>query len=45
MILQDAKNFNEMQKMFNKIKPDIMVFISAAVSHAHKSNKDPHYTL
>ena len=29
--------------MFNKIKPDIIIHL-AAVSHANKSNKDPHYT-
>ena len=43
IIFQDSKNFNEMQKVFNDVKPDIIIHL-AAVSHANKSNKDPHYT-
>ena len=43
ILFKDAKNFIHMQKIFDEIKPDIIIHL-AAVSHANKSNIDPHYT-
>ncbi len=43
VILENSKNFIEMQKIFDDIKPDKIIHL-AAVSHANKSNKDPHHT-
>ena len=43
-ILQDARDYHAMCKIFGNIKPDIIVHL-AAVSHANKSNKDPHSTF
>ncbi len=41
---QDAKNHNELSVILNKIKPNIIIHL-AAVSHANRSNKNPHYTF
>jgi nucleoside-diphosphate-sugar epimerase len=42
--LQDARDHEAMSKIFNEINPDIIIHL-AAVSHANKSNKDPHTTF
>ena len=42
--IQDARNHDEVFKLYNKIKPDIIIHL-AAVSHANRSNKDPHTTF
>ena len=44
MIIQDARNYHSISKIFDQTKPDIIVHL-AAVSHANKSNKDPHSTF
>ena len=43
ILFQDSKNFGAMQNIFDEVKPDIIIHL-AAVSHANKSNKDPHFT-
>ena len=40
----DARNYHLLSNELTKIKPDIIVHL-AAVSHANKSNKDPHSTF
>jgi len=42
--VEDARNYNAMSMLLGKLKPDIIVHL-AAVSHANKSNKDPHTTF
>ena len=42
--IKDAKDSNETKDIFNSIDPDIIIHL-AAVSHANKSNKDPHTTF
>lgn len=42
--LQDARDHGAMSKILNEINPDIIIHL-AAVSHANKSNKDPHTTF
>ena len=44
LIVQDARDYNAMSKIIFNINPDIIVHL-AAVSHANKSNKDPHSTF
>lgn len=44
LIIQDARDHEKIIKIFKKIKPDIIIHL-AAVSHANKSNKDPHTTF
>ena len=41
LILEDARDHEKITKIYKKIKPDIIIHL-AAVSHANKSNKDPH---
>ena len=43
-IIEDARNYNLLSKTLSKIEPDVIVQL-AAVSHANKSNKDPHNTF
>ena len=43
-ILQDARDYHSMSRIFDNIKPDIIIHL-AAISHANKSNKDPHSTF
>ena len=43
-ILHDARQHNSSIKLYKKINPDILIHL-AAVSHAFKSNKDPHTTF
>lgn len=40
----DARNYHALSRLFNKIKPQVVIHL-AAVSHANRSNKDPHSTF
>ena len=40
----DARNYHDLSKVFNKFKPQVVIHL-AAVSHANRSNKDPHSTF
>ena len=42
--VQDAREYNELSKYFSEINPKVVIHL-AAVSHANKSNKDPHSTF
>ena len=42
--IEDARNYNAMSMLLSKEKPDVIIQL-AAVSHANKSNKDPHSTF
>tara|TARA_B100000902_G_scaffold397560_1_gene461729 strand:+ start:1250 stop:2260 length:1011 start_codon:yes stop_codon:yes gene_type:complete len=42
--IKDARDHESILKIFNEIDPDIIIHL-AAVSHANKSNKDPHTTF
>ena len=42
--VEDARNYNAMCMLVDKQDPDVIVHL-AAVSHANKSNKDPHTTF
>lgn len=42
--IQDGRNYNALSMLIGKIKPDVIIQL-AAVSHADKSNKDPHTTF
>ena len=42
--IEDARNYNAMSMLIGKEKPDVIIQL-AAVSHADKSNKDPHTTF
>jgi len=42
--IEDARNYNAMSMLLSKEKPDVIIQL-AAVSHANKSNKDPHTTF
>jgi len=42
--VEDARNYNAMSMLLSKIKPEVVIQL-AAVSHANKSNKDPHTTF
>ena len=44
LIIEDARNYEKVLKIYGKINPDIIIHL-AAVSHANKSNKDPHTTF
>ena len=44
LIIQDARDYHAVSKIYNEINPDIIIHL-AAVSHANKSNKDPHSTF
>ena len=39
LIIQDARDYHAVSKIYNDISPDIIIHL-AAVSHANKSNKD-----
>ena len=43
-IIEDVRSHDLILKIYNDIKPDIIIHL-AAVSHANKSNKDPHVTF
>tara|TARA_Y100000590_G_scaffold435500_1_gene554994 strand:+ start:886 stop:1890 length:1005 start_codon:yes stop_codon:yes gene_type:complete len=42
--VEDARNYNAISMLVGKHKPDVIIQL-AAVSHANKSNKDPHTTF
>lgn len=44
MYILDARNYKKLCSCINKIKPQVIIHL-AAVSHANKSNKDPHTTF
>ena len=44
LIIQDARDYHAISKVYGDIDPDIIIHL-AAVSHANKSNKDPHSTF
>jgi nucleoside-diphosphate-sugar epimerase len=44
LIIQDARDHQSISRIYDKIDPDIIIHL-AAVSHANKSNKDPHNTF
>ena len=44
LIVQDARDYHAISKVYGEINPDIIIHL-AAVSHANKSNKDPHSTF
>ena len=44
LIIQDARDYHAISRIYNEINPDIIIHL-AAVSHANKSNKDPHSTF
>ena len=44
LIVQDARDYHAISKLYEEINPDIIIHL-AAVSHASKSNKDPHSTF
>tara|TARA_B110000261_G_C13008649_1_gene327156 strand:- start:23 stop:1024 length:1002 start_codon:yes stop_codon:yes gene_type:complete len=44
LIVQDARDYNSISVLYSAIKPDIIIHL-AAVSHANRSNKDPHTTF
>jgi len=44
LIIQDARNYNSISALYAQIKPNYIIHL-AAVSHANRSNKDPHTTF
>ena len=44
MNIEDGRNYNSMCMLLDHHKPDVIIHL-AAVSHANKSNKDPHTTF
>tara|TARA_Y100000816_G_C26092368_1_gene577457 strand:- start:100 stop:1104 length:1005 start_codon:yes stop_codon:yes gene_type:complete len=42
--IEDARNYSAISKLLDHAKPDVILQL-AAVSHANKSNKDPHTTF
>ena len=44
LIVQDARDYHKISELYSEINPDIIIHLSA-VSHANKSNKDPHSTF
>ncbi len=44
LIIQDAREYHAISKIVNDTNPDLIIHL-AAVSHANKSNKDPHTTF
>ena len=42
--IEDARNYSAMSMLIGQHKPDVIIQL-AAVSHANKSNKDPHTTF
>jgi nucleoside-diphosphate-sugar epimerase len=42
--IEDARDYNSMCMLLGKYNPDVIIQL-AAVSHANKSNKDPHTTF
>ena len=44
LTIQDAREYHAICRLYDEINPDIIIHL-AAVSHANKSNKDPHSTF
>ena len=44
LIVQDARDYHAISRLYDNIDPDIIIHL-AAVSHANQSNKDPHSTF
>ena len=44
LIVQDARDYHAVSRLYGNFNPDIIIHL-AAVSHANKSNKDPHSTF
>ena len=44
LIIQDARDYHGVSKLYAELNPDIIIHL-AAVSHANRSNKDPHTTF
>jgi len=44
LIIQDARDYHGISKLYEEIKPDVIIHL-AAVSHANRSNKNPHTTF
>lgn len=44
LTIQDARDYHAISRIYAGINPDIIIHL-AAVSHANKSNKDPHNTF
>jgi nucleoside-diphosphate-sugar epimerase len=44
LIIQDARDYHAVSKIYEQINPEIIIHL-AAVSHANRSNKDPHSTF
>tara|TARA_B100000900_G_scaffold416206_1_gene450051 strand:+ start:3566 stop:4576 length:1011 start_codon:yes stop_codon:yes gene_type:complete len=44
LVVQDARDYHAISRVYDEINPDIIIHL-AAVSHANKSNKDPHSTF
>ncbi|WP_075534771.1 NAD-dependent epimerase/dehydratase family protein [Candidatus Pelagibacter communis] len=44
LFIEDARNYHAISKLYENINPSIIIHL-AAVSHANKSNKDPHSTF
>lgn len=40
----DARNYHKLSRVFNEFKPSVVIHL-AAVSHAKRSNKEPHTTF
>ena len=43
-IIQDVRDYHGLSKIFNKVKPDVVIHL-AAVSHSNRSNKNPFNTF
>ena len=43
-IIKDVKDLKNVEEIYKEINPDVIIHL-AAVSHANKSNKDPHTTF
>lgn len=44
LVVQDARDYHALSQEISRIEPEIVVHL-AAVSHANRSNKDPHSTF
>ena len=44
LVIQDARDYHAISRIYKEINPDVIIHL-AAVSHANKSNKDPHNTF
>jgi nucleoside-diphosphate-sugar epimerase len=44
LTIEDARDYHRISKLYEWLKPDVIVHL-AAVSHANRSNKDPHTTF